>query len=213
MLTTLMPSFAYTSALRPVWRHFMPLKSATLFSGFLNQPSACGLDGCAGHDDVELEVVLVEVAPHLQAAADVEPAQVIHVIHAEGPAGRRREERRGRILADPVVGDGMPAVEHLRAVIEHLEGRHDLPGGHRVDLDAALGQLVDALGEMLEVLLQRVARGPGRLHLDRLRGRAGACAKAPKESAAAAAAAVKRIFMECPLWCRAKLNRPRSQCQ
>ena len=39
MLTTLMPIFAYTSALRPVWRHFRPLMSATLFSGFLNQPN------------------------------------------------------------------------------------------------------------------------------------------------------------------------------
>ena len=32
----------------PVWRHFMPLKSSTLWIGFLNQPSACGLAGRIG---------------------------------------------------------------------------------------------------------------------------------------------------------------------
>ena len=145
----------------------MPLKSATLFSGFLNQPSACGLDGCAGHTmTFELEVVLVEVAPHLEAAADVEPAEVIHVIHAEGASRRPGEQRRRRALADPVVGDGVPAVEHLLVGgVEHLERRHDLPGGERLDLHRARGQLVDALGEDAQVVLDRQARGPGRLHL------------------------------------------------
>jgi hypothetical protein len=41
-----------------------------------------------------------------------------------------------------------------------------LPTRHGLDLDAALGQLLGALGEVLEVLLERVARRPGGLHLD-----------------------------------------------
>src|SRR6266436_7406888 len=65
-------------------------------------------------DYVELEVVLVEVAPHLEPASDVQPAQVIHVVHAEGPARRPGEERRRRVLADPVVGDGVPfGMDHM----------------------------------------------------------------------------------------------------
>jgi hypothetical protein len=117
----------------------------------------------------QLEVVLVELAPHLEAAADVEPAEVIHVIHAEGPAGGRGEERGRGVLSDPVVGDGMPAVEDLLVrCIEDLERRHHLAGGKGVDLDAALSELVHALGEDFEVLLERVARRPGGLHLDGL---------------------------------------------
>ena len=55
-----------------------------------------------------------------------------------GPAGVAGEERRGLVLADPVVRDGVRAVDHfLVRGVEHLEGRHDLPGGHRVDLELA----------------------------------------------------------------------------
>ena len=130
-------------------------------------------------DHVELEVVLVEIAPHLEAAPHVQPAQVIHVVHAEGPARRPGEERRRRVLADPVVGDRMPAVDHLAVgCVEHFERGHDLPRGHRLDLHGAAGQFVDALREDTQMVLQRDARRPGRLHLDglgrrRLRLRAG----------------------------------------
>jgi hypothetical protein len=90
------------------------------------------------------------------------------MIHAERAARRRGEERRGRALAHPVVGDGVEAVEHfLVGGVEHLEGGHDLARRHRIDLEAALRQLVDALGEDPEVVLQRVARRPRRLHLER----------------------------------------------
>ena len=33
----------------PVWRHFMPLKSARSLIGRLNQPIACGLGGMLGN--------------------------------------------------------------------------------------------------------------------------------------------------------------------
>ena len=56
--------------------------------------------------------------------------------------------------------------------VEDLERRHDLPGGHRLDLELAAGELVDALGEEAEVVLQREAGRPGRLHLELL-GAAG----------------------------------------
>ena len=118
-------------------------------------------------DHIELQILLVELAPHLEAATDIEPAQPVHVIHAEGASRRPGEERGGRALAHPVVGDRVPAVDHLLVGrVEHLEGRHDLPSGHRLDLDLALRELVDALGGDAEVILQRVARRPGRLHLD-----------------------------------------------
>ena len=33
----------------PVWRHFMPFMSSTVWIGFLNQPKACGPDGRIGN--------------------------------------------------------------------------------------------------------------------------------------------------------------------
>src|SRR5262249_60988951 len=56
-------------------------------------------------DDVELHLLLIELAPHLEAAGYIEPAEVIHVIHAEGASRRPGEERHRRALADPVVRD------------------------------------------------------------------------------------------------------------
>jgi len=40
MLTVCMPMRWNTSAAMPVWRHFMPLKSARFLIGRLNQPKA-----------------------------------------------------------------------------------------------------------------------------------------------------------------------------
>ena len=66
-----------------------------------------------------------------------------------GAGRRRREERRGLVLADPVVGDAVAAVDHLLAGgVEDLERRHDLAGGERLDLDLPAGELVHALGEV-----------------------------------------------------------------
>jgi hypothetical protein len=62
------------------------------------------------------------------------------------------------------------AVDHLLVRgIEDLECRHDLASRHRLDLDLAARELVDALGEILEVVLQRKAGGPGGLELQVLR--------------------------------------------
>ena len=48
MFTVCMPMRWKISATMPVWRHFMPLKSARFLIGRLNQPNACGLDGRIG---------------------------------------------------------------------------------------------------------------------------------------------------------------------
>ena len=48
MLTVVMPILWNTSAAMPVWRHFMPLKSARFLIGRLNQPKACGPEGRIG---------------------------------------------------------------------------------------------------------------------------------------------------------------------
>jgi len=59
------------------------------------------------------------------------------------------------------------AVEHLLVGgIQHLEGRHHLARRHRVDLQRAAGDLRDAVGEESEVVVQRQAGRPGRLHLE-----------------------------------------------
>ena len=106
----------------------------------------------------------------------------------KGPPGRPGEQRRRRVLADPVVGDGVPAVEHLLVGgVEHLEGRHDLAGGQHLDLHRARGELVDALGENAQVVLERDAGRPGRLHLERLR-RLRACGGTERKGSKSAAA-------------------------
>jgi len=152
--------------------------------GAVHLPAAIGPEMDEGmHRPQEghgLADVLVELAPHLEPAADVQPAEVIHVVHAERAARRRGEERGGRILADPVIGDRVPAVDDLLVRrVEHFERRHDLAGRHCLDLDGAERELVDALGEDAEVVLQRVARRPRGLHLDRFgRGRLRDCTEA-----------------------------------
>ena len=49
MLTTVKPSACHTSPAMPVWRHFMPFMSSTVWIGFLNQPNAWGPDGRIGN--------------------------------------------------------------------------------------------------------------------------------------------------------------------
>src|SRR5205823_1649664 len=94
------------------------------------------------------------------------------VVHAEWAGRGCREQRRRLVLADPVVGDAVPAVDHLLVRgVENLERGHDLAGGERLDLDLPAGELVDPLGEHLEVVLQREAGRPGRLELVVLRRR------------------------------------------
>jgi hypothetical protein len=71
-------------------------------------------------------------------------------------------------MADPVARPRVRAVEHfLVRGVEHLERRHDLAGGHGVDLELAAGNLADALDEVSEVFVQRQAGRPGGLHLQR----------------------------------------------
>ncbi len=49
----------------------------------------------------------------------------------------------------------MEAVDYLLVRgVEHLERRHHLPRGERIDLQLAAGQLVHPLGEKAEVVLQ-----------------------------------------------------------
>ena len=54
------------------------------------------------------------------------------------------------------------------SVVEHLEGRHDLPGRVHLDLEAAAGHLGDAPGEVLGAprahLVDGQARGIGGGH-------------------------------------------------
>ena len=64
-------------------------------------------------DHVHLECFLVEIPVHLHPAAFVHPSEEIHMVHAERPGRRGREQRRGRVLALPVVSHRVRAVEDL----------------------------------------------------------------------------------------------------
>ncbi len=99
MLTVFMPMRWNTSALMPVWRHFMPLKSARFLIGRLNQPKACGLVGMRRErHQVELHLLLIELDPQVVSAALPHPPEVIGVVHAEGASGGPANSTAARFL-------------------------------------------------------------------------------------------------------------------
>ena len=113
----------------PVWRHFMPLKSARFLIGRLNQPNACGPDGRIGIQcDVELELLLEELLHELDAAAVVHPADGVDHVHAEGAAGAAGEQDRGLVLADPVARPRVRAVDALSCAWRRAPRRPARPG-------------------------------------------------------------------------------------
>jgi hypothetical protein len=64
----------------------------------------------------------------------------------------------------------MMTVDHpLMRRIGDLEGRHHLSGSERLDPNRATGELVDTVGEVSQVALERHARRPRRLDLEDLR--------------------------------------------
>ena len=80
-------------------------------------------------DDVQLQHVLVELLVQLEPAALVHPAEDVDEVHPEVAAGAAGEEHGRLVLADPVVGDGVGAVDDLLAGgVEDLEGGDDRPG-------------------------------------------------------------------------------------
>ena len=57
--------------------------------------------------------------------------------------------------------------------VEDLERGNDLAGGERLDLDLPSRQLLRTLSEEAKIVLQREARRPSGLHLERARARGG----------------------------------------
>ena len=114
------------------------------------------LVGDRGHrnrNHIALELVLIEFAVELESAAVIDPAHVIHHVHAERATRRRAEQRRGALLADPIGCSGVAAVDHLLVDgVEHFEGGHDGAGRGHFDLEAPAGHGLHALGPELEVL-------------------------------------------------------------
>src|SRR5262245_58639165 len=77
----------------------------------------------------------------------------------------------------------MATIDHLLVGgVQDFKRRHNLAGGERFDLDRAVCQLVRPLGEHLEIVLQRQARRPSRLHLERSRLRACRRSKAERRN-------------------------------
>ena len=97
------------------------------------------------HRHVVDAVARVEFVEQLQAAALHHPGNVLARVQ---PTGNRCAERERRILADVEVGGGDAGLD--RAVldrVEHLQRRDDLAWAEQLDLELAIGQLADALGE------------------------------------------------------------------
>src|SRR5262249_11493832 len=133
------------SAGEPADPHFETAQVGDVLD-LLAEPAAHLGSGVAGRkaDDVEL---FVEVVHQLHAAAMIHPGILHARVEAEWDRGA---ERKGRILAEIVVGRG---VAHLdRAVLHRISrrnGRNDLSGGEDLDLKLVVGGFRHRLAEDL----------------------------------------------------------------
>ena len=146
-------------------------------------------------DEVELEDVLDQFVVERLTAAVANPAQ--HLVGV--PAERRRggEQGEGLVLAVPVAGDFMAAVERSGDDrVLKLQRADDGAGGQQVQLQTAARKAIDDVDIVLGEFMEDVARRPRALkpHGDGLgagdighrksgrrrtgRGRHGACQKA-----------------------------------
>src|SRR5699024_4248068 len=105
----------------------------------------------------------VKPVPKRLAATIIEPAVQLLGRH---PIRYRREERRGRVLALPIIGSGMP---HLGTAgtdrVEHPHGGHQLTGTVYLDLHPATGESLDTLGKTISPRSQtRIVLRPGGHH-------------------------------------------------
>ncbi len=142
-------------------RNFRPCRSATRLD-LLAEPAAHLAAGAARRQ--RDAAVLLEQRRHRFGAAAEEPPRVVLAHVAAEPD--RGAEREGRILAEVVVGR---RVAHLHGAgldgIEHLQRGHDLARGKDADLELAVGDLADALGDQLGGAVDGVqALGPARSH-------------------------------------------------
>ena len=111
---------------------------------FLVEPTRHLGAGVATGKRLEIELS-VEIVPQFLTATMVQPA--IHFLGRK-PEGDGGKERRGRVLAFPVVGGPMT---HLGAAlahrIEHFKGRHQFLGAIDLDLDTPGRHLFHPLGK------------------------------------------------------------------
>ena len=131
--------------------------------------------GAAGHPH-HAELLHAPLAPHLDAAAGIDPVQQ--------RLGRRRsdiaaEDRRGLVEAPVVAGPGMAGRRHLLLHrLGDLQRAADRSRGEDLELQLAAGQRIDLLGKALGKLLEMRAAGPrGGRSNGLLRAGCGGCKK------------------------------------
>ena len=102
----------------------------------LYQPKLCGPELPAGiHSTSAFRTFWKEVVIDLTTTTEPLPAPVIDGIHAEGTTGTGGDHHGGAVLADPVTGPGMPAIDDgITYGVQHLEGGNDGAGGQRVSM-------------------------------------------------------------------------------
>ena len=132
----------------------------------LNQPSGwVGIGPGQEADEVEAQHLLHQLVIERLAAAVLDPAE--HLVGAPAPGGRRAEQREGLVLAVPIGGDAMAAIERAgKHRVLHLERLGDRARGQQLELQAAAGHLVDAVDEVLREFVEDVLGGPGALELE-----------------------------------------------
>ena len=125
------------------------LQSLQIVDGvdLLAEPAAHLAAGIAGEERGDV-VALVELVQQLPAAALHVPGLVEALVGSERHRGA---EGKGRVLAEVIVGRGVP---HLDGAVlhgvEHLQTRHDFAAGKRLNLEFVVGGFGNQLGHHLD---------------------------------------------------------------
>ncbi|MNX99601.1 hypothetical protein D3C86_1320600 [compost metagenome] len=129
---------------------------------FLTEPAAHLGAGIAEQDRVDI-VLGKEFIEQLVATGLVEPGIRLACVKAEG---NRRSERKGRILADVIIGAGMRHFDGSgRHRIRCLQRRHDFTAGEMLNDEVAAGGFLDMICDDLARAEKNVeALGEGRRH-------------------------------------------------
>ena len=108
-------------------------------------------------------VLLAELVEHVLAAVILKPGILLARIQ---PERNRAIKRKGRVLADEVIGGGMTHLDRgVAHRIDRLQGRNDLASGESLNLKLVVGGFGD-------VFRNRLRRAEG--NVERLRPARGA---------------------------------------
>ncbi len=166
MMVTAAPISLKRSADRPTVRYLTPLRSASRGHFLLEPAKRLGRHRpCQEADKVEAEHLLHQFIIERLAAAVFDPAE--HLVGAPAPGWRRSEQRKRLVLAVPVGGHTVAAIERAgEHRVLHFEGLGNRARRQQFDLQLAARHFIDTCDEIRRKLVKNVLGRPGALKLE-----------------------------------------------